>query len=132
MLSLFHFLRPWWLLALIPAIMLSYYWYKKSQTTKNSWQQHCDPHLLEHLLVKQTASKNWGLITLLMSGWLVIILALAGPTWSRYAAPIYQKKTSAIFCSLNFTRQERTHLSPPSLTIKPPSIIYFKTREIIK
>ncbi|HCY39439.1 MAG: Ca-activated chloride channel [Pseudomonadota bacterium] len=115
MLSLFHFLRPWWLLALIPAIMLSYYWYKKSQTSKNSWQQHCDPHLLEHLLVKQTASKNWGLITLLMSGWLVIIVALAGPTWSRYAAPVYQKNLPRVIVLDVSQSMNATDLAPSRL-----------------
>lgn len=91
MLSLFHFLRPWWLLALIPAVILIYLWHKKLQGAQNSWQQHCDPHLLKHLLVNQPSSKAWGIMSIIGAAWLLITMALAGPTWSRYAAPVYQK-----------------------------------------
>lgn len=91
MLSLFHFLRPWWLLALIPVAILIYLWHKKLQSAQNSWQQHCDPHLLKHLLVNQPSSKAWGILSIIGAAWLLITLALAGPTWSRYAAPVYQK-----------------------------------------
>ncbi len=115
MLNLFHFLRPWWLLALIPAVILIYLWYKNQQAAKNSWQQHCDPHLLKHLLMNQPSSKSSGIVGILSISWLLIILALAGPTWSRYAAPVYQKNFPRVIVLDVSQSMNATDLKPSRL-----------------
>ena len=96
MLGSFHFIRPWWWLALIPAILIAVLWYKKSQASNNVWKEHCDPHLLEHILVSTPSARSSWLIALLCLAWFLMVFALSGPSWSRYAAPVYQKNIARV------------------------------------
>lgn len=96
MLGSFHFIRPWWWLALIPALLIVILWYKKSHASNNNWKEYCDPHLLEHILVgTPSARSNW-LLALLALAWFFMVFALSGPSWSRYAAPVYQKNIARV------------------------------------
>lgn len=96
MFGAFHFLRPWWFLTLIPAIILFILALKRAKSGENIWNKHCDPHLLEHLIVKSNPIFHSWLPYLLLSIWLVTITALAGPTWSRYAQNVYQKNIARV------------------------------------
>ncbi len=96
MLNSFHFLRPWWFLALIPAIVIFIIWLRKINLGKNNWSEHCDPHLLSHLLANNEGSAKTSIPILILGIWLISILALAGPTWSMYAQAVYQKNTARI------------------------------------
>lgn len=40
----FHFLRPWWLLAIIPAVIFVILLLKHSSQA-NGWAKYCDSHL---------------------------------------------------------------------------------------
>lgn len=86
---LFHFIRPWWLLALIPTIIvLVELW--RDRLSQTNWQRVCDPHLLAHLLIEQTdAYRPWGFLLLSLAA-LLCILALAGPTWSHWPQSVYR------------------------------------------
>ena len=85
----FHFLRPWWLLAL-PVGLLLLVGLKRQEPGKSQWHKVCDRHLLEHLLVgkAKTGQKR------IYSGLLLILalatLALAGPTWERLPQPLFR------------------------------------------
>ncbi len=85
----FHFLRPWWLLAL-PAGLVLLAGLKRRDPGKNQWHKVCDNHLLEHLLVGEAkiAQKR------IYSGLLIMLslatLALAGPTWERLPQPLFR------------------------------------------
>ena len=96
MLGTFHFIRPWWWLALIPALLIAILWYKKSQAGNNVWKEHCDPHLLEYILVSSPSARSIWLIALLGVAWFLTVFALSGPSWSRYAAPVYQKNIARV------------------------------------
>ncbi len=85
-----HFLRPYWLFACIPLILFGYTLLKQ-KTVIAAWQPICDSHLLDHLLKKQGPSRHIGPIILLISSALMMILALAGPTWSKISLPTYQQ-----------------------------------------
>ena len=50
-----------------------------------------------------------------MSGWLIIIVALAGPTWSRYAAPVYQKNLPRVIVLDVSQSMNATDLAPSRL-----------------
>lgn len=78
----FHFLRPWWLLALVPAAVLV--WRSWRRGGGGAWSNAVDPHLLPHLVAVGGGTR--AVLALLAAGWLVGILALAGPTWSRAPA----------------------------------------------
>ena len=104
-LAQFHFLRPGWLLLLIPAAFLMWSVYRRSDSLR-AWKKVISPHLLEHLLVYQRVGKDrrgdvaptggWRPVYLLGLGWLVGILALAGPSWEMQASP-FSEDQAALF-----------------------------------
>lgn len=89
MLAEFHFLRPLWLLSLIPILLLIWHmWHQR--LVAESWHDICDSHLLNHLIqAKGQNSRKSALLRLLSCG-VFLSLSLAGPTWSRFPVPTYQ------------------------------------------
>jgi Ca-activated chloride channel family protein len=84
----FHFLRPYWFLALIPLTLLLWVSYQ-AYRNDSGWQNVCDRRLLPYLLmIHRSAGQGWW-VRLLGLGWLMAILALAGPTWSQQTQPVY-------------------------------------------
>ena len=85
----FHFLRPLFLLALIPlGIMV---WLLRSQVQKQSgWQGILASHLYDNLVSTESGKQSTPPWSLLVAGWLILCLALAGPTWERLPQPVYQ------------------------------------------
>lgn len=84
-LSLFHFLRPAWLLALPLAFLLPWMWRRLSRPS-GDWARVCDPHLLKWLSVGTATGRNRGIGAFLAGlAILIAVLALAGPTWVKLA-----------------------------------------------
>lgn len=111
----FHFLRPWWLLAFIPAISLFVLYIRRSNTTSNNWQEHCDPHLLPYLIIGEQKPTSSTLPSWLLACWLLIILALAGPTWQQYAESTYQKNSARVIALDVSTSMNSSDLVPSRL-----------------
>lgn len=89
----FHFLRPFWLLGLIPAILLVILlWNRKS--SYGGWQRVISPHLLPHLLAGNVVQQSRGPLIMLLLCWVLAIVALAGPTWKQLPQTV-QKKVNA-------------------------------------
>jgi len=96
MLDLFHFLRPWWFLAFIPALLL-FIFILKTRQASHQWQSDCDPHLLKHLIIGDAkAYNNLSLALMVLLSWCIAIVALAGPTWSHQIQPTWQKSTARV------------------------------------
>lgn len=96
MLSLFHFLRPWWFLAVIPALLL-FVFIVKATRVNHQWQHGCDPHLLKHLILGDAQHRhNIGLALMVLLSWFIAIVALSGPTWSHQIQPTWQKSTARV------------------------------------
>lgn len=87
----FHFERPLWLLALIPALAL---WLieRRSSDMLLRWQRVIDPALLPHLIVGETRPAILSPINALMAGGLLTIIAIAGPAWQREPSPFAAAK----------------------------------------
>ncbi len=83
----FHFIRPEWLLALIPLVILLWKLIYR-QTKQGSWDNIIDPAFREVLLPDRGVKKPfpWG-ITGLLFIWLLSIIALSGPTWQEVKVP---------------------------------------------
>jgi len=96
-LELFHFLRPWMLLLLIPGWILVW-WLLRQQNDILRWKSIVNPKLLSHLLVqpKENVSKlqaPWHLGIV----WTLMILALSGPAWQLKPAPFTQDEAQIVF-----------------------------------
>ncbi len=94
-LSQFHFLRPWWLIALAPVVVVALLlWYQKHNA--RSWQQMVAPELLQYLLDGQTTRiKPWQLIALLLA-WIISCIALAGPSWEKRPVAVEQNQQALV------------------------------------
>lgn len=98
----FHFLRPYWFLALLPlGILLWQLWHRKYHS--RSWRAVCDAHLLPYLLTDTgSRQQRWPILVVgLMS--LMVILALAGPTWEKLKQPVFREQ-SALVIVLDLSR----------------------------
>ena len=91
----FHFMRPWWLLALIPCALLALR-YARQHHPSAAWRELIDPALLEKLLLPQTGTRSRALPLLLFTGWLLGVLALAGPSWERLPEPAQRSQDALI------------------------------------
>lgn len=110
--SQFHLLRPWWLLALLPLAALP--WLKRRQQAGyNPWAKLVDPHLLPSLTVKPAEHGQHFPMTWLIIGWLLAVLALSGPTWSRLPQPVYEIQQARIYL-LDLSRSMDSGDLPPS------------------
>ncbi|WP_180566926.1 VWA domain-containing protein [Spartinivicinus marinus] len=97
----FHFIRPFWLLLLIPGCLLVWgLWYY--QPKQGLWEQVIPTHLLKHLMVESgSAIKRWPLALLLLA-WLLATLALAGPSWQKVTLPV-QKSAQPLVIVLDMS-----------------------------
>jgi len=85
----FHFLRPWWLLMLLPALLVVLgLRFQESATWK--WRAIIAPHLLQHLVVSPAGRSRIRPLHLLTVLMVVATLALAGPSWRREPPPFTQ------------------------------------------
>lgn len=95
MLSEFHFLRPYWFIALIPLVFL--FWkIAKQHLVNKHWESVCDPALLPYILVGKTGTRHYTDIILTGIVALLIVFALAGPTWERLPQPVFQKESALV------------------------------------
>ena len=106
----FHWLRPEWLWALLPLIFIA--WRLLQQTGRASaWEKQCDPHLLAALLIRRAPHHRLPL-TLLMIGWTLAALALAGPTWQKLPQPVYKTQAAHVIVLDLSPSMDATDLRP--------------------
>lgn len=84
----FHFLHPYWLLALPPLVALAV-WLAGRRGRDGAWPRLLDGELLPLLRLSEgsTGRSPWPLIGL---AWTLSVVALAGPTWQRQITPAYR------------------------------------------
>ena len=90
LLSALHFLRPWWLLALLVLPLIAWWWRRQAQQ-RNPWRDVVDAHLLPHLLEGEADGhvRAWPRWFALAAAALAII-ALAGPSAGKDEQPLWQ------------------------------------------
>ncbi|MFT5396743.1 MAG: Ca-activated chloride channel family protein [Gammaproteobacteria bacterium] len=95
MMSEFHFIRPYWFIALIPLIILVWMLAKRHLVNKH-WESVCDPALLPYILVGRTGVKKYTNISLFGFVSLLMVFALAGPSWERLPEPVFEKESALV------------------------------------
>ncbi len=93
--SNFHFIRPYWFVALIPVAFILWKLAKQHLVNKH-WESVCDPELLPYILIGKTGEKKYINIVLTTLILLLIVIALAGPTWERLPQPVFQKESALV------------------------------------
>ncbi|MBQ0797809.1 MAG: tetratricopeptide repeat protein [Porticoccaceae bacterium] len=94
----FQLLRPWWLLAAVPALLVAFLLHRyRSQSA--SWSRVISPQLLPWLLDVNAAQAKHGrhgkLHLTAFVLWLITAFALSGPSWKDIPSPI-QKSEHAL------------------------------------
>ncbi|HVL02483.1 MAG TPA: VWA domain-containing protein [Dongiaceae bacterium] len=111
-LAQFHFLRPAWLLAILPAsLLVVLLWRRKASF--GLWEKVVSPHLLPHLMQGNVGNKNQSALVLLLIAWVLASLALAGPTWRKLPTAA-QKKIEAQVIVLDLSVSMYAADLPPS------------------
>lgn len=86
LLGQFHLLRPWALFMIVPALGL--WWLaRQSADTTRRWRRVVDPELLKLLTVGGGGTRRVAPHDLMLLGWAVAIVAIAGPTWRLVPTP---------------------------------------------
>ena len=91
----FHFLRPEWFYALIPAaILFALLRYRNSH--HSNWETAIEPHLLEHILDNPDSQVSRSPFTILLLAWLIATIALAGPVWRKTPQPVHEREDALV------------------------------------
>ena len=83
----FHFLRPGWLLAILPLAAFLYLLWRR-QRQSEGWRGAIDESLLPHLLDAQALQRRWNSVHIIGVAMLTALLALAGPAWDKLPQPV--------------------------------------------
>jgi len=122
----FHFIRPYWLLACLPFLAIVVLMLR-NKLTQGNWSAVCDAALLPYLLQeKQGKQSRWPLTAGAVAA-LLVIIALAGPTWERLPSPVF-RNDSALVIVLDLSR------SMDAADIKPSRLIMarYKIADMLK
>ena len=91
----FHFIRPEWLLALIPAIMIAVLLFKRYERS-TAWADTIDRELMPFLLVQPPKKPSVNPLPILLLAWVLSILAAAGPTTQKMPQPILEREDALV------------------------------------
>lgn len=109
----FHFIRPGWLLLLPLAAGFWWLWQRRSDPLRG-WSEQMDPALLKALVVgrdsRHSRSSLW-----LLAGWLLTIVAIAGPAWRLAPSPFANDAAPLMILLKANSSMETTDLPPTRL-----------------
>jgi len=109
-----HFIRPEWLLGMIPVLILSaLFWRRHSQ--QSAWKQYISPHLSQ-LLVTQTVEKTHQPKWVLIACWIIAVIALAGPALNKQSLPVFATEQGRVLIMDMSQSMYATDLSPNRLS----------------
>jgi Ca-activated chloride channel family protein len=110
----FHFLRPGWLLLLLPFAALSALQWRRSDLGRQ-WEPVIASHLLPQMIVpgsqRRLFSPLW--VSIILSP--LLVLAIAGPTWERADSPFAQDSASLIVAIDLSSSMSESDLQPSRL-----------------
>lgn len=113
-LSNVHFLRPAWLLMLLPGLALPWLW-RRSQAQQRRLRGIIAPHLLPFLLVTPEDRHRWRPVHLCAAVLVVGALAAAGPTWEQDRPAFVQNRAPLIIAVDLSPSMDASDVSPTRL-----------------
>ncbi|MBW0298609.1 hypothetical protein B4P00_20695 [Shewanella xiamenensis] len=109
-----HFIRPEWLLALLPlGIILWTLW--RQHATNSAWNRYIAPHLAK-ILVTEGAQKSRRPLYILAFSWFIAVLALAGPALNKQSLPVFAAEQGRVLVMDMSVSMFATDLAPNRLT----------------
>ena len=93
--SQFHFLRPLWLLALLPLAWLVWSLARRRFGSRG-WASVCDPALLPHVLIGGGEKRERRPAALIAAAGVLAIVAVAGPVWNKLPQPVFSSKSGLV------------------------------------
>ncbi|MGE6434318.1 VWA domain-containing protein [Shewanella baltica] len=109
-----HFIRPEWLLALVPlALVLLSLW--RQHENHSAWNRYIAPHLAK-ILVTQGSKKSRRPLHLLAFTWLIATFALAGPAVNKQSLPVFAAEQGRVLVMDMSVSMFATDLAPNRLT----------------
>lgn len=90
-----HFLRPWWLLALVALPLIGVVW-RRMRAEAGNWKSMVDAHLLPYLVDTTVERASSGRAWLAAVVWVFACVALAGPAWERESMPLYRNDAARV------------------------------------
>lgn len=120
--SNFHFIRPFWLLAIF--VLFFVVWQlKKHRFYQSPWQQLLPQHLSKILVERssnqQSNNKSFTEKTFLLKPFIIgllTIIALAGPAWEKLPQPVYQTERGSVLIMDMSYSMFATDIKPNRLT----------------
>ena len=109
-----HFIRPEWLLALLPlAIILWALW--RQHQSNSAWNRYIAPHLAK-ILVTEGTQKSRRPLHILAFTWVIATLALAGPALNKQSLPVFAAEQGRVLVMDMSVSMFATDLAPNRLT----------------
>jgi len=99
--SQFHLLRPAWLIALIPAIIIFSFLLKRRLASAR-WNGIIDKTLMPYVLDQMPSEQSRWPLWFILFAWVIASISLAGPTWQQLPQPV-QKKDDALVVVLDMS-----------------------------
>lgn len=125
-LSQFHFLRPWWLMSLIPL----FYFYRTvsaSDDVIKQWQGHMSDNIIKHLSLNQQYSRRFNPKSLFAIFAIIATLVMAGPSWTKKASPFFVDESALIIALDVSESMQNTDVQPSRLLRAKQKIVELLT-----
>ncbi len=122
----FHFIRPYWLIALIPCFIVIILTLKY-KLQRGNWRNVCDEALLPYLLQQKPTAEKKGVLISTATATVLVIIALSGPTWERLPVPVF-RNDSGLVIALDLSRSMLANDIKPSRLIRAR----YKIADILK
>jgi Ca-activated chloride channel family protein len=113
-LQYFHFLRPEWLLVIIPIIVI-FRALSHRDDSLAMWRKFMSPQILKQLTVAGNSAHKFAPRQVTWITSLFMVIVLAGPTWQQQASPFTEDK-SALIIALDVSKtMEQSDVQPSRL-----------------
>lgn len=110
----FIFIRPWFLLALLPVIAVAIALLRR-QKEGTAWLGLIDTHLLSHLLVGEGKNQRIRPAHVLCVIWVLSAVALSGPSWREQPSPFSDDQAGLVILLKLSGSMEATDVQPSRL-----------------